>query len=452
LAGAPIRSVSEITRDLKRVLNEGFDDVWVRGEISGFKRHAPSGHLYFHLKDEGAVLSCAMWRALAAELRFAPADGIEVEARGTIDVYPRTGRYQLLVRELLPAGRGALLLAREALRRRLAGEGLFEPSRKRPLPAYPRRVALLTSPSGAAARDFLHVIGRRWPLAEVVLVAVPVQGEGAAERIAKRLAFLGRWDWPEVVALVRGGGSLEDLWAFNEEAVVRAVAASPHPVVTGIGHEVDRTLADEAADLAAPTPSAAAERLAPERGDVLRRIGHLAARGRHAVVAALERWRARFERARAHYALRRAGDVLLAHEQARMLLAARLARAAARAVAERASRVRALRAAYGLRRPGDLLARWRERVQGRGHRLAGAMTARLAEHRRPLGELAGRLRALSPRAVLARGYALARRPDGKLVRQAQELVPGDPLLVEFTRGAARTRVEEILGGAGPRGD
>lgn len=451
---AAIRSVSELTSAIKRTLNETFDDVWVRGEITGFKRHGPSGHLYFSLKDQGAVLACAMWRTVVAGLRFSPGDGIEVEARGNVDVYARTGRYQLIVRELLPAGRGALLLALEALRRRLAAEGLFDAERKQPLPVLPRRVALLTSPTGAAVRDFLRILGRRWPLAEVVLVPVPVQGEGAAERIAERLRAVDRWAWPEVIVLTRGGGSLEDLWAFNEEVLVRAVAECRHPVLTAVGHEVDHVLADDAADLAAPTPSAAAEWLAPDWREVVR---NLRARTRQAVGSIerhLERRRDRLERAHASYGFRRAADGVFEHQEAVTALRTRLGRALAEELRQRRESWAALRSAYGLRRPEDLLVRWGERLAEHERRLGRAVRQGLLARRTRPAELAGRLQALSPKAVLARGYALARRADGRLVRRASELGVGDLLALEFGVGSAGARVETLHlppEGGGPPG-
>ena len=438
-----MRTVSELTSAIKRTLNESFDDVWVRGEITSFKRHGPSGHLYFSLKDEGAVLSCAMWRTLAGSLRFAPGDGIEVEARGNIDVYARTGRYQLIVRELLPAGRGALLLALDKLRRRLAAEGLFAPERKRALPPLPRRVAVLTSPTGAAVRDFLRVLGRRWPLAEVVVVPVPVQGEGAAERIAKRIGELDRWPWPEVVVLTRGGGSLEDLWAFNEEVLVRAVAACRHPVLTGIGHEVDHVLAEDAADVAAPTPSAAAEWLAPDWREVAGGVRTATRQARAALERLLERSGERLLRARESYGFRRATDGVYEHQQAVAVLRTRLARSAADQLRRRRDAWRSLRKAYGLRRPEDLLVRWGQRVAEHERRLRRGVGVWLTGRRARPKELSGRLLALSPKGVLARGYALARRADGRLVRRAAELSIGESLHLEFGVGSAGARVETL---------
>jgi len=419
--GPIVFTVSELTRDIKRTLNESFDDVWVKGEISGFKRHSPSGHLYFNLKDENAVLSCALWRMNAAGLRFTPADGMEVEARGSIDVYPKRGSYQLLVRELLPGGRGALLLALEELRRKLAAEGLFDPARKRPLPRFPRRIALVTSPTGAALRDLLQVLARRWPQAEVVLVPVPVQGEGAAQAIAAALGRVNRWGWPEVLIVGRGGGSLEDLWAFNEEVLVRAVAASAIPTVSAVGHEVDHTLCDDVADVRAPTPSAAAELVTPDRVEVARRVRGLAERAEIAMAGLLEVKRAVLLRARRSYGFRRPQDLLGNWAQELDALSSRLVRSLAAELARRRKQLASVTGAYGLRRSEALL-----------ERLASA-----------LSEARSRLAALSPRAVLSRGYALVRLPDGRLVRSYREIAPGLLLSLEFSEGGASARVESV---------
>ena len=229
-------------------LAEAFPAVWVKGEVSGFKRHG-SGHLYFSLKDEGAVLGCVMWKGRAARLPVEPQDGLAVEAFGAVTVYEPQGRYQLVVDELRPAGLGARLLALEQLKQRLAAEGLFEEARKRPLPRYPARVGLVTSPSGAAVRDLVKVLRARWPGIGIVLAPVRVQGEGAAREIAEAIARFDRHAGVDLLIVGRGGGSLEDLWAFNEEPVVRAIAACRLPVVSAVGHEVDVTLADLAADV-----------------------------------------------------------------------------------------------------------------------------------------------------------------------------------------------------------
>ncbi len=446
--GPVVFSVSEITRDIRRTLGDSFDDVWVRGEITGFKRHQPSGHLYFSLKDEGAVLACAMWKMVAGALRFAPADGMEVEARGSIDVYARRGSYQLIVRELTPGGRGALLLALEELRRRLGAEGLFDPARKRSLPRYPRRIGLVTSPSGAAVRDLLHGLARRWPLAEVVLLPVPVQGKGAAEAVAAGIRRMNDWGWPEVLIVGRGGGSLEDLWAFNEEPLVRAIAASRIPVVSAVGHEVDRTLCDEAADLRAPTPSAAAELATPDRHETGRHVARLRGRATAAVERTLAIGAGRLAEARASYGFRRPQDLLGSWGQELDRLHARLRRALGMGLDGWRERLRRVRAAYGLRRPQDLFADPGRRLRLAHGRLGAEMARALARRADAWRGARRQLVALSPRGVLARGYALVRLPDGRLVRSWRETPPGTRLALEFAEGGARARVESAAPAGG----
>jgi len=334
----------------------------------------------------------------------------------------------------------------------LAAEGLFDAERKQPMPALPRRVVLLTSPTGAAVRDFLRILGRRWPLAEVVLVPVPVQGEGAAERMAQRLRAIDGWDWPQVIVLTRGGGSLEDLWAFNEEVLVRAVADCRHPILTAVGHEVDHVLADDAADLAAPTPSAAAEWLAPDWREVAGGLRVRIRQGQSALERLLERRRRRLERARESYGFRRAYDGVYEHQQATTALRTRLGRALAGQLRQRRRNWAALRSAYGLRRPEDLLVRWGHRLAENERRLERAVRQGLVGRRAHPAELAGRLQALSPKGVLSRGYALARSANGRLVRRASDLGVGDLISVEFGVGSAGARVEtlQLPSGAGGR--
>jgi len=440
--GPAVLTVSELTRGIKRALAERFDDVWVRGEISGFKR-APSGHFYFNLKDNEALLSCAMWRMANQVLTFTPVDGMEVEARGSIDVYPPRGGYQLIIREMLPGGRGALLLALEALRRKLAAEGLFEPSRKRAIPRYPSRIALVTSPSGAAVRDMLHVLTRRWPLAQVVLVPVPVQGPGASIAIASAIERVNRWGWPEVLVVGRGGGSLEDLWAFNEEPLLRAVAASRIPTVSAVGHEVDRTLCDDVADLRAPTPSAAAELIVPDQAQVKRHV--LTATDQ--LIMAAERTigerQALFSRIREAYGFRRPQDLLGNLAQTLDRHRARLRRGIIAVLYDRRGQARAASQAYGLRRPGVWLERLGTRHAAARHRLGAALAREIDAKAESWRSCARHLGSLSPRAVLARGYSLVRLPDGRLVRRAAEVAAGSRLAIEFAEGGAEAVVERV---------
>jgi len=396
-----IYGVVELTRLIKGTLESGYPAVWVRGEISGLKR-AESGHIYLTLKEgRDAVLSAVIWRATLPRLSFELRDGLEVEAFGAIQLYEPRGQYQLKINELRPAGLGALLLALEELKRKLQAEGLFDEARKRAPPRFPRRIGLVTSPTGAAVRDMVRVLRARWPSIAIVLAPVRVQGEGAAAEIAGAIAAMNRLGTPDLLIVGRGGGSIEDLWAFNEEKVVRAIAGSRIPVITAIGHEVDMTLADFAADVRAATPSHAAEVAVPDRAEVARRVD------------ALDR---------------------------------RIVRAVRNAIADRRRYLEALLEKYSFRRLRDFFGLTQQRVDDARTRLARALIALLHTGRIRIDGFAGRLRALSPRLVLERGYCLARDADGTLLRSADALAIGDRFAVEFARGAADARVEAIRGG------
>ena len=397
----PVLSVGELTEQLKDALEESFPLVWVSGEISNLTR-PQSGHCYLTLKDDRAQLRAVIWRTAAMRLKFDLEDGLEVVCQGAIELYAPRGTYQLVVQQIAPKGMGALELALRKLRERLAAEGLFDPARKRPLPRFPRRIALVTSPSGAAIRDFLQVLGRRWRGADVLVVPVRVQGDGAAREIAAAIALVNRLPIEvDCLVVARGGGSLEDLWAFNEEPLVRAIHASRIPVVSAVGHEIDVTLADLAADVRALTPSEAAERVAPAMDEVTHALRQYARRANVAL-------------------LRRA--------------------AASRAALE------ALRSRRVLRKPFDRvhdLARRLDELQGRSDRAA---RRRIVRGRERLDSLSARLEALSPLAVLGRGYSLTQRAeDGALVRDAGSLAAGARIVTRFARGRAVSRVEETFG-------
>lgn len=398
--------MSELVAGLRGLLEHRIGRVWVAGELSNLRR-APSGHAYFTLKDEGAQIRAALFRSDARRLAFAPEEGLEVLAYGEPTVYEPRGDLQLLVRHLEPRGRGALQLAFEQLRARLEAEGLFDPARQRPLPLLPRAVGVVTSPRGAALHDVLEVTGQRFPSVPLLISPTRVQGEGAEDEIVAALAAVQSHPEVDVVLLVRGGGSLEDLQPFNTEAVARALRAARVPVVSGVGHEVDVTIADLAADARAPTPSAAAALAVPDRAALRVRAGRDARRLLAAGRRALER--AQDRHARTHEALRaHAPTERLRTRRARLEAAARALESAARRALER--RTPRLRAA------------------------------------------AARLDALSPLAVLGRGYAIARRAaDGRIVRRAAELAPGDRLRLRFGEGELGATVDPAPGrGASPR--
>ncbi len=267
-----VLSVTQLNASIRGVLNKTFDDIWVNGEISGLKL-APSGHAYFSLKDAQAQVRAVCFRGALRFLKFRPQDGVAVLARGKVDVFEPRGEYQLIVEWLEPQGLGALQLAFEQLKKKLEAEGLFEAARKRVLPRLPRRIGLVTSPAGAAIRDMIHVLSRRWPGIHIRLFPALVQGQGSIEEVVAGLQYFGRGDWADLIIVGRGGGSLEDLWTFNEEAVARAIVASVVPVISAVGHETDFTIADFVADLRAPTPSAAAELAVPNREDLIDQLG-----------------------------------------------------------------------------------------------------------------------------------------------------------------------------------
>jgi exodeoxyribonuclease VII large subunit len=391
-----VLTVSELQRRVRFHLEEHFSGIWVEGEISGTK--APSsGHRYFTLKDAGAQLQAVLWRTTVRSLRFSPEDGMLVRARGRLTIYEPRGSYQMVVEALEPVGAGPLQVAFEQLRRRLEAEGLFDPAHKVPVPEFPARVALVTSPSGAAVRDLIRVALRRWPPLELVVVPVRVQGEGAAAEIAAGVRLADRLGF-DVLVVGRGGGSLEDLWAFNEEVVARAIFDARTPVVSAVGHEVDVSISDLVADLRAPTPSAAAELITPDAAEMRGRISDLRDRLSRALLAVVESLRARLRTIEASAAFRRPFDGIRDGEQALDDLSSRL--------------VRALRGAFRARR---------------GRLDAGA----------------GRLEALSPLRVLARGYSVTQR-DGRVVTRAGQVRPGDEIRTILAEGEIRSRVQSLL--------
>jgi exodeoxyribonuclease VII large subunit len=393
VARAPILSVSDLSRLLRVSLEADFAEVWVAGEISSL-RAPSSGHYYFCLKDRRSQLAAVMFRSAQRRLAFQPVDGLEVIAHGRVSVYEPRGDLQLYVDALEPRGLGGLQLALEQLKQRLAAEGLFAAARKRPLPFWPRAVGVVTALRGAALHDIAATLRARLPQVRVIVRPVRVQGLGAGAEIAAALRDITTVAEVDVVIVGRGGGSIEDLWAFNEERVARAIATSRVPVVSAVGHEIDTTLADLAADCRAATPTAAAALVVPDGADLRRRLRQL----QSALTGAL---RTEIGRQRAH-----------------VRALARHVRDPRRTIVEERAHVAAL--------------------ADRGRRAAEG-SVRMARAR--LSAAAERLHALSPLAVLERGYAIARRADGTVVRSAQDVVVGEPLDLAFRRGSARVRVE-----------
>jgi exodeoxyribonuclease VII large subunit len=435
-----VLTVAQLTEQLRAVVEERFPTVWVEGEISNFRVYG-SGHAYFTLKDETAQVRAVLFRNRMRRIRFEPGDGQHVLAFGSLEVYAQRGEYQLVVELLEPRGLGALQLAFEQLKARLAAEGLFAEDRKRALPRFPRRIGIVTSPSGAAVRDILRIIDRRFDGLSIVIAPARVQGDGAAAEIAQGIADLNLLGGVDVIIVGRGGGSLEDLWAFNEEAVARAIAGSKVPVVSAVGHEVDVTIADFVADVRAPTPSAAAELVVREKRELIDGLVDLRSR---LELAMRRRWTREAERAASLAGRRVLTDPArpLRDFERRVDDALRRLQHAARATARRAVH-RLEMASAGLRAgsPFARLATGRQRLTHVDERLAGGMSRTVVHSRHRLGTLMGRLDSLSPLAVLGRGYSLTRRASGEVVRDAAQVMPGDAVEVLLGRGSLDCRVE-----------
>ena len=393
-----VYKVSEITRQLRSLLEDAFPEVWVVGEVSNFKPHS-SGHIYFSLKDEASELKCVMFRRDAESLSFTPIDGMKVKSLGRITVYEKRGFYQLQVLFLMPAGVGELALAFEKMKARLQAEGLFDEEKKKSLPPFPARIGVVTSSTGAALRDILNILRRRWPFLTVVLRPARVQGEGASADIAEAIDDLNEYGEVDLIIVGRGGGSIEDLWAFNEEVVARAINRSTKPVVSAVGHDVDYTIADFVADLRAPTPSAAAEIVVPNKREILSQLDSLVKRGTRASFARISNLKRKLQ---------------------------------------------ALARSYGLRRPQDLVMEsWQslDELQRRG---STAIRHRLEILGGKISALEARLKSAGPEATLSRGYCICLKlPQKELVRNSSVLSKSDGVSLKFAEGSAKCVVEEV---------
>ncbi len=398
-----IFTVAELTRKIKQCLEREIGSVWLVGEISNL-RTPSSGHVYMTLKDDQSQISAVAFRRVAQYLKFRLVDGLEVVVFGRVSVYEPRGDYQIIVEKIEPKGQGALDLAFRQLKEKLEKEGLFDPARKKPLPAFPQRIGIVTSPTGAAIRDMLDVIFRRFPGMQVYLRPVRVQGEGAAEEIAAAVADFNAWGRVDVLIVGRGGGSLEDLWAFNEEVVARAIAASEIPVISAVGHEIDVTISDLVADYRALTPTAAGEVVAPDRGALLDALDGLKRR---------------------------------------------LAQALLRRLALARQQLEALRRSYGLSRPLEPIRQRQQRADDAVQRLQTAARSRLELARRRLASAGARLEGVSPLAVLARGYSVTMKADGSVLRDAADARVDDRLVTVLSRGRVESVVTRRLDEAAP---
>jgi len=441
-AQAHIYTVSQLTRRVKGLLEGQVGYVWLAGEISNW-RPSPAGHAYFTLKDKDSQIDAVIFRSRLAGIKFGPHSGVEVVVFGQVTVYEKRGNYQIVCEDMHPKGQGALQLAFDQLKKKLQDEGLFDAAHKKPIPRFPRKIGIVTSPTGAAIRDILHVIGRRFGNIHIVLYPARVQGEGAAAEIAEGIRHLdGRG--VDVMIVGRGGGSLEDLWPFNEEAVVRAVYAAETPIISAVGHEIDFTLTDFAADLRAPTPSAAAEVVVQEREALLGRVAELQRRLCGGTASQLRELAHRLARARSSYVLQRPEQLIRERRQTTDELQARLNQALRAQAAE--ARVRMERATRGLAllSPANQVRRALERLVLHRQRLLQSGTTLVERFRARVRPLQAQLDALSPLAILGRGYAIAWRMPGRtLVREAGELAPGDDVALMFGRGAATATIKSI---------
>ena len=411
-------SVSALTAQIKEILEDQVGEVLVQGEISNL-RHQSSGHYYFTLKDEGSQIPCALFKGSALRLGVQPQDGAKVVAEGEVSVYAPRGAYQLIVRNLQPAGKGDLHQRFEELKRKLQLEGLFAEERKREIPEFVERVALVTSPTGAAVRDAIHVLQRRCPRIRITVFGVKVQGEGAAEEVADAIGEIGRRNLADVVMVVRGGGSLEDLWAFNEEVVARAVAASPIPVISGVGHETDFTICDFVADVRAPTPSAAAEVVSRPDEDWREEVREWAERFHEAVLQFLEEKKRRVGDLAGSYVFREPGKMVEMSSQRVDELALQLSRGLESGWRYRKQAAEGLLVRWAAVRPEQKLREFSLRVRA-------AMD---------------RLRAMGPEETLKRGYALVQSPEGKLIRKVEPARRQGDLVVRFADGKVEVKVK-----------
>ena len=417
-----IYSVTQLNNEIKELLDTvpSYRNLLVQGEISNYKAHS-SGHHYMSLKDEGASINAVMFRSDAMRLKFRLENGMKVIVRARVSSFPRTGQVQLYISEVIPDGAGALNLAFEQLKAKLQAEGLFDPMYKKPIPRMPRKIALVTSPTGAAVRDMIRILGRRWPLAEVTLYPALVQGQGAADSIARAIGLANAIGDADVILCGRGGGSMEDLWAFNEEAVARAIFASEIPVISAVGHEPDVTIADFVADLRAPTPSGAAELAVPDRAEYALSLRTLDTRLHAAALGQVQRQRRQLDGLQQRLEARNPTRYI---EEKRVLLD------------RTADRLFAAFSAY--------LAREEQKLTLLRRRLLAAGKDGVQRRRLRFARTVATLDAISPLRVLARGYAVANKGvRGAVITDASMLKAGDTLHIRFAKGAANCRVTDI---------
>jgi exodeoxyribonuclease VII large subunit len=434
-----VYNVTRLNREVRAVLEGSFPLLWVEGEISNLARPS-SGHIYFTLKDPSSQVRCAMFRGNRLRLRFQPANGQQVLLRARVSLYEGRGEFQLVAEHMEPSGEGALRLAFEQLKQRLAAEGLFDSALKRPLPRFPGQIGVITSPSGAAVRDVISVLGRRFPGIPLLIYPVQVQGESAPSQIVGALQLAAERADCEVLILCRGGGSLEDLIAFNDEAVARAIRACPIPVVVGVGHEMDYTIADFAADQRAPTPSAAAELASPDRADWLLRFARTGARLLQAQQGLLQARTQHWTHLTQRLQRLHPGQRLRQQQQRLDELERRLRQSVSRGRERSGERLARLRTRLFGQTPIHRLGRLGLHRQNLGQRLHRAMQQGLQARTQRLGHAAQTLDAVSPLATLNRGYSISRLPSGEVLRDSAQTKPGEQVETQLARGSILCKV------------
>ena len=433
-------TVSELNHQARHLLESSFMQVWVEGELSGFSRPS-SGHWYFSLKDQKCQIRCAMFRGANQRIRTLPREGDQIRIRGKVTLYENRGDFQIIVEHLEPAGLGALQQAFEALKARLQGEGLFDPARKKPIPATPRHIGVITSPTGAAIHDILTVLKRRCPAIPITLYPTAVQGQAATADIVQAIDRAQRHGLADVLIIGRGGGSLEDLWCFNEEAVARAIAACPIPTVSAVGHEVDVTIADFVADLRAPTPSAAAEKISPDQQDWLRRLAEQQGRLGQSARRLLQRLHNQLGHLSAR--LRDPRRELLEKAQRMDELELRLNKAIRDRLDQQKQKTDYLLQRMSAQSPRRTLKTVREQTQRLEERLTLATRHQLRQKDERLQHIAQTLHVVSPLATLGRGYAIVKDDNDRIVRKAGDLETGSQITARLGHGSVSARVTEI---------
>ena len=433
-------TVSELNHQARHLLESSFMQVWVEGELSGFSRPS-SGHWYFSLKDQKCQIRCAMFRGANQRIRTLPREGDQIRIRGKVTLYENRGDFQIIVEHLEPAGLGALQQAFEALKARLQSEGLFDPARKKPIPATPRHIGVITSPTGAAIHDILTVLKRRCPAIPITLYPTAVQGQAATADIVQAIDRAQRHGLADVLIIGRGGGSLEDLWCFNEEAVARAIAACPIPTVSAVGHEVDVTIADFVADLRAPTPSAAAEKISPDQQDWLRRLAEQQGRLGQSARRLLQRLHNQLGHLSAR--LRDPRRELLEKAQRMDELELRLNKAIRDRLDQQKQKTDYLLQRMSAQSPRRTLKTVREQTQRLEERLTLATRHQLRQKDERLQHIAQTLHVVSPLATLGRGYAIVKDDNDRIVRKAGDLETGSQITARLGHGSVSARVTEI---------